>query len=55
MEDRRTSLDEEEHFGAMKHCLERERLLVASGTIGTDRAWAGRRLLEIQEYWSLIL
>ena len=55
MEDRWTSLDEEEHFGAMKHCLERERLLVASGTIGTNRAWAGRRLLGIQEYWSLIL
>ena len=39
----------------MKHCLERERLLVASGTLGTNRAWAGRRLLGIQEYRSLIL
>ena len=55
MEDRWLTLDEEEHFGAMKHCLERERLLVASGTLGTNRAWAGRRLLGIQEYRSLIL
>ena len=54
--DKWTSLNEEEHFGAMKHCLEFE-----SGTIGTTRAWAGgalreRRLLQIQmEYLSLII
>ena len=42
--DKWTSLNEEEHFGAMEHCLEFE-----SGTIGTTRAWTGGALRERED------